>query len=533
MKVFLAAYLASLLATPALATKSFRGGKEVVDFAAMVESSCAGASVDLRIVSAGYLIGNTAEFYLNGAKLTDAKSMRGMNVVYLNADDDAMEGSENFDTYLHHDEDDKMLAYLQGIPAGRIVMISAKDEAAKKCDDECETGLKLIGATIFPTIFRGSYIVAGRKDGAVIVNKQDGSKKIEWSGSTCATTPESHVKINYYSAELTDTTKVDTTAELETTVSGSTSTTADSGAYCTKDLTTMHRHANKNICSGGSNRNVMQRVTIKFYEPSTSGSDWQFRFNLDSTHGTVASIDGENVVTKSGDVWLGANKDMETPSKSFAKGVHEFLVVGAENCCDGEAADWEFKRGADHDWERITTESLVKIANTPDLNLGTLTSSGGSPAQVAAPTTVTQLVYLAGTAGNSVDETITGTLKGLVAGTSYDITVEVSTYLLTIKSLLSLPFFITYLRVLHLLTYSLTFNFYQLIHPGLAQRSRTRVGVREEHHRRWQRHGGRVPPRRRRLRLHLLQLVPRAQDDRRRKRHRHRLCLDGVYRSLA
>ena len=376
MKVFLAAYLASLLATPALATKSFRGGKEVVDFAAMVESSCAGASVDLRIVSAGYLIGNTAEFYLNGAKLTDAKSMRGMNVVYLNADDDAMEGSEKFDTYLHHDEDDKMLAYLQNIPAGRIVMISAKDEAAKKCDDECETGLKLIGATIFPTIFRGSYIVAGRKDGAVIVNKQDGSKKIEWSGSTCAATPESHVKINYYSAELTGTTMVDTTAELETTVSGSTSTTADSGAYCTKDLTTMHRHANKNICSGGSNRNVMQRFTIKFYEPSTSGSDWQFRFNLDSTHGTVASIDGENVVTKSGDVWLGANKDMETPSKSLAKGAHEFLVVGAENCCDGEAADWEFKRGADHDWERITTESLVKIANTPDLNLGTLTSSG-------------------------------------------------------------------------------------------------------------------------------------------------------------
>ena len=74
-----------------------------------------------------------------------------------------------------------------------------------------------------------------------------------------------------------------------------------------------------------------------------------------------------------------------------------------------------------------------------------------------APTTVTQLVYLAGTAGNSVDETITGTLKSLVAGTSYDITVEVSTYLLTIKSLLSLPFFITstYLRVLHLLTHSL------------------------------------------------------------------------------
>jgi hypothetical protein len=148
------------------------------------------STTQLRIVSAGYLIGNTAEFYLNGAKLTDAKSQRGMNVVYLNANDDAMEGSEKFDTYGHHDQDDKMLEYLKNIPSGRIVMISAKDEAAKKCDSHCETGLKLIGATIFPTIFRGSYIAAGRKDGAVIVNKQDGTKKIDWSGSVRAPTPK-------------------------------------------------------------------------------------------------------------------------------------------------------------------------------------------------------------------------------------------------------------------------------------------------------------------------------------------------------
>jgi len=69
----------------------------------------------------------------------------------------------------------------------------------------------------------------------------------------------------------------------------------------------------------------------------------------------------------------------------------------------------------------------------------------------ATPTTVTQLVYLTGTTGNSVDETITGTLEDLVAGTSYDITVEVNAYLLTTKSLLLL-FFITYVLTGSLVT---------------------------------------------------------------------------------
>ena len=85
--------------------------------------------------------------------------------------------------------------------------------------------------------------------------------------------------------------------------------------------------------------------------------------------------------------------------------------------------------------------------NTGDSTYTPMKAAARFTATPVAPTTVTQLVYLAGTAGNSVDETITGTLKSLVAGTSYDITVEVSTYLLTIKFLL--PFFIPYLRVLH------------------------------------------------------------------------------------
>jgi len=173
--------------------------------------------------------------------------------------------------------------------------------------------------------------------------------------------PASQVKISYYSAKLTDTTKVDTIYELKSTVAASISTTGDVGAYCTKDLTVLNQHANKNLCSGGSNKNIMQRFTVKFYEPSSAGSDWQFRFNLDSTHGTVASVDGTSVLTRQGNVWKGENHDMETSSQEATEGIHEFLVIGAEECCDGEANDWEFKRG-DAAWEPITTGALAAVA---------------------------------------------------------------------------------------------------------------------------------------------------------------------------
>ena len=149
----------------------------------VVDSSLLPPPTQIRVVSAGYTIGNKAEFYLNGVRLTNAKQNRGLNVVYLNENEDAMEGSEKFDTYANSNGDDAMLAYLTAIPTGRLVMISAMDEAANMCDWHCEEGLKLVGATLFPTIFRASYIVVGRKGGVLIVNQQNRNSMIDWSGS--------------------------------------------------------------------------------------------------------------------------------------------------------------------------------------------------------------------------------------------------------------------------------------------------------------------------------------------------------------
>ena len=178
--------------------------------------------------------------------------------------------------------------------------------------------------------------------------------------------PALHVKINYYSAKLTSSASVDTLVELKGTLdthfASSTKTTASTGAYCTKDLTSMHRHANKNLCDGGAHKNIMQRFSIKFYEPSSAGSDWQFRYNIDATYGAESFVDGISALAVQENVWKRHNVDLETPTAPLAQGPHEFTVYGAEKCCDGEANDWEFKRG-DAPWERITKATLDAVAS--------------------------------------------------------------------------------------------------------------------------------------------------------------------------
>ena len=179
------------------------------------------------------------------------------------------------------------------------------------------------------------------------------------------------VNINYYSAEMTE--GPTNLTNLLNVVSTHSTTTDSSGQYCTLDLSDMTKHSNQALCVIGSKDNVLQRFTIKFYEPNPAGTTWQFLFNLDSTYGAVVTIDG-NIVTEfiineqpvhwndfPQDTWDETLTDPKTKVLWLERGPHELVVMSAETCCDGEVGGWEFNRGHTG-WVPITVEALGQIA---------------------------------------------------------------------------------------------------------------------------------------------------------------------------
>lgn len=156
-----ACVLAALVSAAALLPLSFASGAGY--------DSTSNRSVLIEVKSSAKDDGNKAEFYLNGTQL-DAPNDRGLNFVVLTAGLDGMAETESFDTYA--DDGSDILDYVETIPAGRVVLVSVKDEASNKCESSCQEALALLGAQTYPENRRESWAMIGRSGGPAIAEEK-------------------------------------------------------------------------------------------------------------------------------------------------------------------------------------------------------------------------------------------------------------------------------------------------------------------------------------------------------------------------
>eukprot|EP00929_Paragymnodinium_shiwhaense_P101644 TRINITY_DN6478_c0_g2_i4.p1 TRINITY_DN6478_c0_g2~~TRINITY_DN6478_c0_g2_i4.p1 ORF type:complete len:941 (+),score=349.61 TRINITY_DN6478_c0_g2_i4:1122-3944(+) len=131
-----------------------------------------GGKGEVRIVaiSKGFQDGNAAEILIDGKPAPGIKTRRGFNFVVLE-DNGNMVDFKHFDTFGNAGAATMMETFLNGIPEGRVIITTVKDEASKRLTPSAKQALKRAGATdeIDHLGFRDSYACIGVKGGGAIV----------------------------------------------------------------------------------------------------------------------------------------------------------------------------------------------------------------------------------------------------------------------------------------------------------------------------------------------------------------------------
>lgn len=100
--------------------------------------------VNLVVQSAGQELGDFGHVYIDGNNVSPNK--RGYNVVVLHPKSGEVEQTASFDTHLDQDASRALTAFLNDVPAGRIVAVAAADEASRLLTQEAVVALQGIGA---------------------------------------------------------------------------------------------------------------------------------------------------------------------------------------------------------------------------------------------------------------------------------------------------------------------------------------------------------------------------------------------------
>jgi len=100
---------------------------------------------NLVVYSAGNEVGDVGHIYVNGQDVSP--NARGYNVAVLHPQSAEVEQVAAFDTHLDEGGSQALARFLDGVPAGRIVAVSAADEASRLLGPEAVASLGRIGAT--------------------------------------------------------------------------------------------------------------------------------------------------------------------------------------------------------------------------------------------------------------------------------------------------------------------------------------------------------------------------------------------------
>jgi|GEM_PF-2628894 len=121
------------------------------------------ASVTIDVTSAGYAVGNTASFRVNGTPVS-MTSGRGLNVIVLDPSDGTVVRTEIFDTYLWTQQSDAFASLVEDLPIGYLVGIAVQDEAAWQLTDRARRACETLGSVqIYNLGYRGSWGMVGQK----------------------------------------------------------------------------------------------------------------------------------------------------------------------------------------------------------------------------------------------------------------------------------------------------------------------------------------------------------------------------------
>lgn len=120
---------------------------------------------DLGVRSAGFADGNEAVFFANGVEFYHAPA-RGLTLVLVRPDG-TRKDSQTFDTMLNDNSSENLVAFIDSIPDGTIVLVGARDEASIHLSLAAKEAIKSLGATMIDQLsFRASYALVGVKNGA-------------------------------------------------------------------------------------------------------------------------------------------------------------------------------------------------------------------------------------------------------------------------------------------------------------------------------------------------------------------------------
>lgn len=131
------------------------------------QASCCsdlGNQMGLKVVSGGFVDGNTAQFFVNGFNLVPP-TRRGINIAVLSSYG-TLEHFKVFDTHLDATQAHAMAVFLQQVTVGTLVLVALQDEGSVNVTAEAKTALEACGARQLNISFRDSYALIGRKGSA-------------------------------------------------------------------------------------------------------------------------------------------------------------------------------------------------------------------------------------------------------------------------------------------------------------------------------------------------------------------------------
>ena len=121
--------------------------------------------VNIVARSAGQEAGDYAHIWLNGRDV--APNRRGYNVVVIDPRTGAVEQAASFDTFEGAEGSNRMAEMINAVPAGRIVVVAARDEASMSLQQDAVDALASIGAAVdLRGKFRWGHAVIGVKGAA-------------------------------------------------------------------------------------------------------------------------------------------------------------------------------------------------------------------------------------------------------------------------------------------------------------------------------------------------------------------------------
>jgi hypothetical protein len=121
--------------------------------------------VNLVVQSAGQEVGDFGHIYVNG--LDVSPNERGYNVAIIHPETGVVEQVAAFDTHLDAAASASLAAFLDSVPAGRIVAVTAADEASRLLGEDAVAALRRIGAQDdLRDRFRWGHAIIGVKGAA-------------------------------------------------------------------------------------------------------------------------------------------------------------------------------------------------------------------------------------------------------------------------------------------------------------------------------------------------------------------------------